>query len=182
MTDYTAITEAETNPGAPAKSSLWKRWAKNWIAGFEGALGAPRLRLTALENPAAGTVERSAIAAVQSSTITSISGSTAVHTFGFGQSGTVRMMAEHRSPNAGGVVSTLRFRRWRAGSYTTLQDWTMTSATWAARSLDVDILPGDTLEIYHWTSSGANPSEVRNAGFFTNGEYLWPFASLVRLS
>lgn len=48
MTDYIAITEAETNPGAPSKSSLWKRWAKNWIAGFEGAPGAPRLQVGAM--------------------------------------------------------------------------------------------------------------------------------------
>lgn len=49
MTDYIAILETETNPGAPSKSSLWKRWAKNWIAGFEGAIGAPRLQLAALD-------------------------------------------------------------------------------------------------------------------------------------
>lgn len=49
MTDFIAITEAETNPGAPSKSSLWKRWAKNWIAGFEGAPGAPRLKFEAVD-------------------------------------------------------------------------------------------------------------------------------------
>lgn len=49
MTDYLAITEAETNPKAPATSSLWKRWTKNWIAGFEGAAGAPRLKYGAID-------------------------------------------------------------------------------------------------------------------------------------
>lgn len=52
MTDYIAILETETNPGAPSKSSLWKRWAKNWIAGFEGAIGAPRLMDPALDTTA----------------------------------------------------------------------------------------------------------------------------------
>lgn len=49
MFDYSAIAESETEPGAPSKSSLWKRWAKNWIAGFEGAVGAPRLLDAALD-------------------------------------------------------------------------------------------------------------------------------------
>lgn len=49
MTDYIAIDESETNPFAPSRSSLWKRWSKNWIAGFEGAAGAPRLRFAALD-------------------------------------------------------------------------------------------------------------------------------------
>lgn len=57
MTDYSAILESETDPGAASKSSLWKRWAKNWIAGFEGAVGAPRLQDAALDSTvtAAGT-------------------------------------------------------------------------------------------------------------------------------
>ncbi len=41
MTDYNPIFETETNPGKPSKSGLWKRWSKNWIAGFERAVGAP---------------------------------------------------------------------------------------------------------------------------------------------
>lgn len=49
MTDYTAITELETNPGAPGTSSLWKRWWKNPLAMFEGAVGAPRLQFAALD-------------------------------------------------------------------------------------------------------------------------------------
>lgn len=52
MTDYIGIVETETNPGAPSKSSLWKRWSKNWIAGFEGAPGAPRLMDAALDTTA----------------------------------------------------------------------------------------------------------------------------------
>ena len=57
MTDYNPITEAETDPEAPSKSSLWKRWWKNPIAMFEGALGAPRILADAFPDFAAGNVE-----------------------------------------------------------------------------------------------------------------------------
>lgn len=56
MTTYTAIAESETDPGAAGTSSLWKRWAKNWIAGFEGAVGAPRLAKAALSGLFIGTI------------------------------------------------------------------------------------------------------------------------------
>lgn len=41
MTDWNDITEAETDPGAPGTSSLWKRWWKNPMAVAEGSAGAP---------------------------------------------------------------------------------------------------------------------------------------------
>lgn len=57
MTDYNPITEAETDPEAPSKSSLWKRWWKNPIAMFEGASGAPRIQADAFPDFAVGAVE-----------------------------------------------------------------------------------------------------------------------------
>jgi hypothetical protein len=41
MTAFYNITEAETDPGAPPKSELWKAWWKNPIAIAEGTSGAP---------------------------------------------------------------------------------------------------------------------------------------------
>ena len=41
MTDYIAITESETDPGAPATSELAKKWRDNPLAIAEGAVGAP---------------------------------------------------------------------------------------------------------------------------------------------
>jgi hypothetical protein len=52
MTDYSAIIETETDPGAPSKSTLWKRFWKNPLAMFEGAVGAPRLMDAALDTSA----------------------------------------------------------------------------------------------------------------------------------
>lgn len=43
MASYITITDAETDPGAPATSELAKKWRDNPIAMFEGATGAPKL-------------------------------------------------------------------------------------------------------------------------------------------
>lgn len=50
MPDYVPITEDETDPRAPATSSLFKRLWKNPLAMFEGAIGAPRLEDAALDS------------------------------------------------------------------------------------------------------------------------------------
>lgn len=50
MTDYIEITDAETDPGAPGTSELWKKWWQNPIAMAEGAVGAPKINGKALTN------------------------------------------------------------------------------------------------------------------------------------
>lgn len=178
MTDYNAITELETNPGAPGTSSLWKRWWKNPLAMFEGALGAPRLRLAALENPTAGPVPRSRVSVATTSVTTS---DVVVHAVGFGQTGSVRVMASHRS-SMGTYTSTLYFKRWRNGSFTTLATYTTASTSLVVRSLDVAVIPGDTLTIEHrWNYTGGGASVVEYAIFATGGESLWPFAEYTQL-
>jgi hypothetical protein len=49
MPAYIPITEAQTDPGAPGTSELWKQWRDNPIAIAEGAVGAPRIAYEALE-------------------------------------------------------------------------------------------------------------------------------------
>lgn len=56
MTDYLTYTPAEYAPDAPATALHFQRWFENWIAGFEGAAGAPRLRGAAMYGPVAGAV------------------------------------------------------------------------------------------------------------------------------
>jgi hypothetical protein len=41
MTAYVAITEAQTDPGAPGTSELWKQWRDNPLAIAEGSTDAP---------------------------------------------------------------------------------------------------------------------------------------------
>lgn len=54
MTDYLPITDAETDPGAPGTSELWKKWRDNPIAMFEGAVDAPRIQVGAFPETTAG--------------------------------------------------------------------------------------------------------------------------------
>lgn len=54
MTDYLPITDAETDPGAPGTSELWKKWRDNPLAMFEGAVDAPRIQVGAFPETTAG--------------------------------------------------------------------------------------------------------------------------------
>jgi len=47
MTAYVTITDAQTDPGAPGTSELWKQWRDNPIAIAEGSTGAPRIAVAA---------------------------------------------------------------------------------------------------------------------------------------
>lgn len=164
MTDFAAILETETDPIAPIRSSLLKRFAKNCLAMFEGAAGAPRLLPAALQAVTAGTVVRSRLDAASQVAVP--------YKFGFGQSGVVRVSAEHRQ-TIGGTPAVMVIRRWRAGIYTDLISWSASSSVFVARSADVSVLPGDTLEIGQSASNGQ--SEVRNCRIQTSGEFLFPF-------
>ena len=58
MTDYVPYTPDEYAPDAPATALHFQRWFENWIAGFQGAPGAPRINpIGAMEHQgAAGAV------------------------------------------------------------------------------------------------------------------------------
>jgi hypothetical protein len=57
MTDYVPYTPDEYAPDAPGTALHFQRWFENWIAGFEGANGAPRLLAGAHPTFAAGNVQ-----------------------------------------------------------------------------------------------------------------------------
>ena len=71
MTDYLPITDAETDPGAPGTSELWKKWRDNPIAMFEGAVDAPRIQVGAFPETTAGTIVKYASGSVVSTNQTS---------------------------------------------------------------------------------------------------------------
>lgn len=144
----------------------------NLSSAFSGAAGAPRLQLEALPELTPGLVIRS-----RNDAIVSAAATTTITTFalGFGQSGTVRATLEH-SGGTGGGVPEVRVVRSRAGSETTLITWTNPSATYVARSVDVSVIPGDTISVRAIGGSAA-ASSVKNCRIQTNGERLWPFAA-----
>ena len=172
MTAWTTLLNALFIPGKPILGSTGAALRDNLAATMEGAAGAPRLQLEALPGLTPGSVIRS-----RNDAIVSAGAVTTITTFalGFGQSGTVRVTLEH-SGGAGGGVPAARVVRSRAGSETTLITWSNNTATYIARSVDVSVIPGDTIYVRAVGGSAA-ASSVKNCRIQTNGERLWPFAA-----
>lgn len=166
MATYTTVTDIETGHKKPVTTSLLRRLRDNPIAMFEGASGAPRLDVDALENPTLGDVVRYSDA----STYSSGSGVTYVPAWKylFVQTGEVRLTFT-QTP-AGGSTSDLQLVL--NGSVLT----TYSTSTTAARSIDLTIAKGDTLLIQHRANHGANSASLSLIRLKTAGENLWPFS------
>jgi hypothetical protein len=163
MTDFVPYTPAEYAVDAPATALHFQRWFENWIAGFEGAAGAARLRIGALQRLTAGSQIRSRDDQLYSGVTTSF-------TFAFLQAGMVRCVGEHRWVSGGATV--MNIIRTRNGAATTVATWSLAVATgFQSRTADVAVLPGDLLNIECICPTG---SEVRNRRIQTNGEDLFP--------
>lgn len=164
MTDYLAYTPSEYAPDAPGTTLHFQRWFENWIAGFEGAAGAPRLRIGALQRLNPGNEIRwrqDAERAVEGGTA-----GVSMLNLAFMQAGTVRVSFDHRFVSGaapGGVV----LRRRRGGVETDLANYTNASA-YVSRTVDCAVLPGDLLylAIFHAVY-------VRNLRVKTAGEDLF---------
>ena len=161
MSDYIGITEAQSNPFAPFTSELVKQLRDNPIAIAEGAEGAPRLYLGAIERLEAGDQIRSrrdagfSLEAGQSLTRLSI---------GLVQSGSIR--ASIRKDSGFGDVSIVRVRN---DTEVTLASTTSNITITA----DVSVIPGDILDLRG--QGGAASMTGSNARFSTNGQDLWQF-------
>jgi hypothetical protein len=182
MTDYIPITETETNPGAPSKSSLWKRWAKNWIAGFEGALGAPRFLGEAVARIGNGLAVMAVTAAdtvvldyglggVPGNLVASQTMLTAQTWTSILYTGVIRFKITH---NKQGGVSGSSVSLYKNGViFSSFSGGT----TAAVRSSDVPIVPGDVIEWRH-NSTGvsgslcANPIAAANDGYIPIFPYI----------
>ena len=169
MTTYRAIAASETDPDAPLVAALMKAVADNPTAITEGAVGAPRVLIGALERLNPGTAIRSRSDAVSSTT-----SGTDVNTFLFNimQYGTIRLVFSQRS--VFGSTSTAYIYRYRNGITTTIASWATASTSFIDRSADFGVLPGDQVGIFHKTSGTA--VEVSTQRIQTNGESLWPGA------
>ena len=178
MTDYNPIPDNILEPDDPISADLGIRWRDNPIAMFEGAPGAPNLQFKALGTLVAGSTLRSRNDSVQSTTGTD----TMFYAFGFAQPGVIRLYAEQQ--HGGGTTSnvSMSFRRWRVGALTDLMTYTISiGTTWNGRTLDVSVIPGDTIIVYASGGAGGSISSVRNIRLFTNGGLLWPFPAFTPL-
>lgn len=157
MTTYTAHADTIFDPDKPILGSTHLEARDNLIAALEGASGAPRLSVFALENPTAGDTAKFSI----TQNVTSVT--TATASFNFMQTGTVRVTITKNSGTGTGI--SLFVIRTRAGS-----DTTMATGSYPI-SVDVPVLPGDKI-----TMTGDVVSGTDSATFAikTAGENLWP--------
>lgn len=169
MTDYTTISDTSVDPDAPLTSQLAYAWRDNPIAISEGANGAPRIYMTALQNPSVGSVAR-----YRNNTVQQWSGTTysVVMTFAFIQSGTVRIDLSHRKDS--GTASLVVVNKSNESGTTAVASWSETAGTWTNRTVDVTVAIGDRIDIAHAGSGGSDDIEIANIVIKTNGEYLWP--------
>lgn len=169
MFDYVPVTEVETDPGSPSRSSLWKRWWKNPIAMFEGAAGAPRIRgeavalwpqlpvLTVAASDAYDLTE-GLPATVGTPDTTVTGGYVLAHSWYVGcYTGAIRFRATHASVAVGGGVGV--------GSNLILQKNSVTVASFTATSeafrlVDVLVVPGETVQWWHKTPMSSDTSKV----------------------
>lgn len=170
MTDYNEILETETAPGAPGKSSLWKRWSKNVIAMFEGALNAPRLLGEAIARGGYGlpvlTITSTDAFDISEGTLqvygpAAMIGTTAVSALKVTiqtYTGAMRFRVSHASGGGGWSANLALYKN---GSL--VISLATTSMVAVARVVDVVIAPGDIIE---WLHSSSGSSGISNTSAF----------------
>ncbi len=161
MADWTNLPNAAVGVGGLPSGTTVTALRDNPIAISEGAAGAPRLRVGALQRLSPGAQVR----ARRDAEMTATDGIS----FAFLQSGMVRVTFEHRDnatfPGSASVV------RRRNGVETVLATWANTNS-YVARTLDASVLPGDFLQVRNY-GGGATPY-LRNQRISTDGEDLFP--------
>lgn len=177
MTSYIAITNAETDPEAPLTSELAKKWRDNPLAITEGAAGAPRILgeavasanngLPVLTVSAADTASLTEGAGPVQGTLSTTSTSDVmaqqwtISTF----TGVVRARASHNVTVAGNTSTLTLFK-----NGVSVQAFTHSLTTPAARVVDVAVSVGDVLEWRHRTN--ANSSVVSGVSLTASNAYI----------
>ncbi len=163
MADWTTLPNTAVGVGGLPSGTTVTALRDNPVAIAEGALGAPRILLPALETIAAGNTIRSRFDA-------EVSGEHQLTGYGFAfiQTGSVRVTFEHRSSVGDGNATVVRIRN---GSETVLATHANTGS-YVARTVDVSVIPGDFVFVRN-SASFAVPF-LRNVRFQTSGANLWP--------
>ena len=171
MAQWTAIDPNTLLPGDPWTSAKAQAAFENVEAVAEGAGGAPRLYLRALEQPDVGDEIQ---AAVDEIITVDTSDFIAVMTFGFIQTGNVRISAEVRQASGASSGTNHRIVRRRGRANTTLASYETTGSTWVPVSTDFAVLPGDVITFEVRRQSSEIASETRLLRLKTAGQDLWP--------
>ena len=179
MATWTTIPDSSLEPGKPIRSIDALALRDNPVAISEGATNAPRNRLPSLENPTAGDVVRSRYDQVFT---TALGDYQIVVAWGIIQTGTFRVTLQHgRASSNANTTSNVQVVRNRNGVNTVLQTWTTTSTTFQSRTIDVPVLPGDSVIVQHAVTVVLGNCEIRNIRLQTNGERWWPAPTYQRV-
>lgn len=163
-TDWGYWTPEEYQVGAPATALHFERWFRNVVAAFQGATGAQRLHLGALERLNAGEELRCYCDPEQTSPAANFT----FFGFSFIQLGEIRLSAEL---SRGGGSTEVLVQRLRAGAITNLVTWNA-GIVYAYYSVDFSVWPGDAVRLF---TPFANIN-ARNIKLKTGGSDLFPGA------
>lgn len=175
MTTYNAAAVADSVIAFKKGITLQQGRAlrDNPLAMFEGAAGAPRLLVGALQRPNAGNTIRCRSDGLVNTTSTTFE---IKHAFGLLQAGNIRIYLEHRSTTA--ATSTAEVYRVRNGTATLISAWGMSTTAFIARTTDFSVIPGDTVVVGHYKTAAA-ASEIQNVRLQTNGEDYYPVPAVI---
>lgn len=105
------------------------------------------------------------------------------YSFDFAQNGTIRVSFDYSSSS--GETARFAVNRLRNGGEASLAQWVANSTAWQTASLDVDVVPGDRINIYRLATNYSvqegketifyrGYARMRNIRFKTGGEKLVP--------
>jgi len=173
---WTTLINSIFLPGKKILGSTGMALRDNPVAIAEGATGAPRVQLPAVERLVPGTSIRlrSDPAVIVAGTASAASWTT-THSLAVMQAGTISVGFEFRRSGGAGSVGARIIRR-RAGSNGLINSWTNSTTTFSAISQDVTVQPGDLISIQLEKKNGTGTDvEARNQRFCTDAAtYLWP--------
>lgn len=177
---WTSIAVSEVQANRPITATLASRWAFNLNAAMQGASGAQRLYVGALERLTAGATQRAYNSGPFSYTSSTATPYLTIWEFGVTQGGTLRLGGQSRWFNAGvSSDAVFRVQRIRAGATVTVVLRSTTSTSYDTNTTDIACQPGDLFRFQIGSGSGPNiGAEARNLTVSTNGEDLFPCEGL----
>lgn len=171
MTVWTTISSGLVAVGAKPFATTIQALRDNPVAISEGASGAPRILLPAVEDLLAGTSVRT-----NQTGPFSVSGTafTAATGWSFIQSGTITISVRHFQ--SGGNNSEVRIQRVRGGTTTTLTTLsTGTGSPGATQTYDADVLAGDVILLQNRNTNAASSSTINIVELQVDAAVsLWP--------
>lgn len=175
---FDPILLSECQPNQPMTSELALRWRANHLASLQGAAGAQRVYVQALERLTAGTTQAAIYVETRTAPASNV-GWTDLWEFGMVQGGTLRLTCETREAQNNLGQSEVQIVRMRNDVETNISVGAVDSTTFATLSLDFSVQPGDLLTVQHrHTANNFSAAETRNIRLLTTGQDLFPTAGL----